>query len=121
MSLRTIVVIIVGLLLLYGMFTVGLPFMLALLVALFLEPLIQLMMRKLRMNRVIAAVTASTLFTLAVLGLFFLIGVKIFTEVNAFLRNLPRFIEQANGIIQELLGRAQTAYDNMPEEVVVQI
>lgn len=121
MSLRTVFVIIVGLAVLYLMFTAGLPFMLALLVALFLEPLIQLMMRKLKMNRVVAAVTASTLFTLAVLGLFFLIGVKIYSEVMAFLRNLPRFVEQANAIIQDLLTRAQTAFDNMPEEVVVTI
>lgn len=121
MSLRTVFVIIIGLIVLYLTFTAGLPFMLALLVALFLEPLIQLMMRKLRMNRVVAAVSASTLFTLAVLGLFFLIVVKIYSEVMAFLRNLPKFVEQANSIIKDLLNRAQTAFDNMPDEVVMQI
>lgn len=121
MSLKTIFVIIVGLLLLYGMFTVGMPFMLALLVALFLEPVIQFFMRKLKMNRVVAAVTTSTLFTLAMLGLIFLIGVKIYSEVAGFLRNLPKFIEQANLIIQDLLVRAQAVFDNLPAEVVVQI
>jgi sporulation integral membrane protein YtvI len=121
MSLKTVFVIIVGLAVLYLMFTAGLPFMLALLVALFLEPLVQLMMRKLKMNRVVAAVTASTLFTLVVVGLFFLIMVKIYSEVMAFLRNLPKFVEQANLIVQDLLEKTQTAFDELPADVVVTI
>jgi sporulation integral membrane protein YtvI len=121
MSMRTIFFIILGLAVLYVMFTAGLPFMLALLVALFLEPVIQFMMRKLRMNRLAAALVTSTLFTLAVVGLFFLILVKVYSETMGFLRNLPKFIEQANTIIQDLLARAQTAFDNMPAEAVVTI
>ena len=45
MSPKTVILMVLGLLLLYGLFTIGLPFLLALVTAIFLDPLTSLLMR----------------------------------------------------------------------------
>lgn len=118
MSIRTIVLIAVGLLLIYLMFTVGAPFLLALVVAIFLEPLTGFMMKRFRLNRLVAAVISSTLFTVILVGLIVLLGMKIIAELIAFLEKVPQYFENANTFVDDLLVDARGLYQNLPPDAI---
>ena len=100
MSIRNLVVIVLGLGFLYGLFTVGFPFLLALVVAIFIEPANAFIMRWLRVNRMVAATVSSTLFILIVLASMFLIGLKIFSEMAALFQRMPGYVRTASVYIQ---------------------
>ncbi|MEX1030778.1 MAG: sporulation integral membrane protein YtvI [Paenibacillaceae bacterium] len=121
MSLKLVVFVVVGLLALYGLFTVGFPFLLALIIAIFLEPLVQLFMKIPRLSRIAAATMVCSLFTIVMLGLMYLIGLKVISEFLAFLKKLPNYLTDANMLIQETVVDLQKQYDELPDDVVSQI
>ncbi|MNZ68566.1 AI-2 transport protein TqsA [compost metagenome] len=118
MSIKTIIFVALGLLLLYLMFTVGAPFLLALVIAIFLEPLNQFFMKRFRMNRLVAATTSSSIFTLLLIGLIALLGVKIVAELIAFFKKVPQYFENANGIVDDLMDQAQSILSNFSPDAV---
>ncbi|GBG11401.1 sporulation integral membrane protein YtvI [Paenibacillus sp. MY03] len=118
MSIRTIVLIAVGLLLIYLMFTVGAPFLLALIVAIFLEPLTVFLMKRFRLNRLVSAVISSTLFTVILVGLIVLLGMKIIAELIAFLEKVPNYFENASTFVDNLLVDARGLYQNLPPDAI---
>ena len=118
MSVKSIISIAVALLLIYLLFTVGAPFLLALVVAIFLEPLNGLFIKKFRMNRLTAATISSSLFTIILLGLIGLLGVKIVAETIALFQKMPGFVENANHIIDKLLVDARSLLQTMPPDAV---
>ncbi|MFC4102816.1 sporulation integral membrane protein YtvI [Paenibacillus xanthanilyticus] len=121
MSLKQVLTAAAGLIFLYLLFTVGAPFLLALLVAIFLEPLNRLFMGKFRLNRLAAAVISCTLFTVLLIGLFIGIGVKLFAEVIAFWDKAPRVVGEANTYIQTTIDSAKELYAHMPPDAASQL
>lgn len=107
MPVRMLLLMGVSLAFLYLLFTVGAPFLLALVAAIFLEPLTVLMMKKTHMNRLAASTISSSLFTVMLLGLLGLIGMKLVSELRAFFDKLPGMLEDANVYIRDLLEQAQ--------------
>src|SRR5690554_1597234 len=104
MSIKSVLLVVIGLLFLYGLFTAGFPFLLALIIAIFLEPVVQLFMKIPRITRVAAASLVCSLFTIVVLGLMYLIGLKVISEFLAFLRKLPSYLTTANELTQETVA-----------------
>lgn len=121
MSIKAIVSIAVALLLLYLLFTVGAPFMLALVIAIFLEPVTQFFIKKCKLNRLISSTISSVLFTLVLLGVVVLLGVKIFAEVNAFLQKVPQYLNNAGNFFDYILVESQHLFENMPPDVAQQL
>jgi sporulation integral membrane protein YtvI len=105
MPLRTVLFMACALIFLYLLFTAGAPFLLALVAALFLEPLNELLMRRLKMNRLAASTVSSSLFTAALIGLIVLIGMKLVGQLIAFWGNVPNYLNGANAYLQQLLDR----------------
>lgn len=116
MSVKAILSIAVALLLLYLMFTVGAPFLLALVIAIFLEPLNKLFMQKFKMNRLFAATLSSSLFTLLLLGAIALLGVKIVAELIAFFQKVPLYFDNASTYVDQLMQNANLLYENLPPD-----
>lgn len=116
MSLRTLVILGLGLLVLYGMFTVGLPFLLALMTAIFLEPINKVLIRQARLNRFAAATLVSTLFTLVAMLLVYLLGTKIVTELVQYWKNIPIYINEAKTYIDNATEQTQLFYNSLPPE-----
>lgn len=108
MPMRQLMLMIFALVFLYLLFTTGAPFLLALVVAIFLEPLTQLLMNRTKMNRLAASTVSSTLFTVVLLGLMALIGMKVVTELTAFLGNVPDYLSNASDYLQQLIEKAQS-------------
>jgi len=117
--LRNVLIIALGLAFLYALFTVGSPFLLALVFAIFLEPLNGLSMRYLKMNRIAAATITCTAFVAAVLGIIYLLIAKIVSEIIALIRNLD--FNELNALVLEAVARLETLTVNMPPDVAENI
>ena len=111
--------IVLGLAFLYALFTVGAPFLLALLFAIFLEPLNGAMMRYLKMNRLVAGTITSTALVILMLGLFYLLVAKIVSEVIGLIRNFN--FQELSLLVMQLLDRLDALTIDMPEDVAANI
>ena len=107
MSLRTVLIMVLSLAFLYALFTVGAPFLLAIVIAIFLEPAISLLMQTGRMNRLAASTFICSLFTLLMLGLSYWLGVKVISEMIDFMKNAPAYFNDANTYVQQTMERTQ--------------
>lgn len=121
MNLKTIIGIALGLLFLYGVFTVGSPFLLAVVFAIFLEPLVKLLTRVAKLNRVAASVSVCTTFTLTLLFLAYLLGAKVYTEVVGFVKKAPGYLDEINQYFNNTAGRTEGLYDSLPETTAIQL
>ncbi|GGG26621.1 sporulation integral membrane protein YtvI [Paenibacillus abyssi] len=121
MSVKALVMIGVGLALLYLFFTVGAPFMLALVVAIFMEPLTQLFIRTFRTNRLVAATISSTLFTIVLIGLMALLGVKVVAELIAFWDKVPQYVGEANTYVQQTISNLEVYFSRLSPEAAAQL
>ncbi|NOU95972.1 sporulation integral membrane protein YtvI [Paenibacillus sp. LMG 31456] len=116
MPLKTIVFIVVSILLLYGLFTVGFPFLLALLIAILLEPVVLWMMRKFRFNRIVSAAITCSLLIAGILSAFFLIGLKIYLEFVEFVGKIPMILSEVDLFVKEALTGQGIIYRSFPVE-----
>ncbi|MEK3734038.1 MULTISPECIES: sporulation integral membrane protein YtvI [Paenibacillus] len=107
MSIKQLIFIGLGLFLLYMMFTVGAPFLLAIVIAISLEPLNRLMIRNMKINRIGAVTITSTLFLLLLLLLVYVIGLQVFSQLVEYWSRAPIYFEGANEILQETILQAQ--------------
>ncbi|OXM84250.1 sporulation integral membrane protein YtvI [Paenibacillus rigui] len=121
MSLRTILFCAMGIVLLYGLFTIGFPFLLAMLIAIFLEPLVQFAVKYGRMNRVLAAIVICTLFTGMVLGFFSLIGFKMVSETIQFWKNAPDYLNDAKLFFDDTTEKTRLFYSTLPHGLAEQL
>jgi sporulation integral membrane protein YtvI len=121
MSWKTILVLITGLAFLYALFTVGFPFLLAIVIAIFLEPLIQLLMKYARFNRIAAATTVCTLFTIVTLLLLYLLGLKIISELVVLSRKIPGYWQQLTLLIEDFMDRTALFFDSLSPEMARQL
>ncbi|GLI05083.1 sporulation integral membrane protein YtvI [Paenibacillus tyrfis] len=121
MSLRTIVFCVLGAVLLYGMFTIGFPFLLAMLIALLLEPIVLLLTRMFRSGRVTVSAVVCTLFTGSLLGFVYLIGFKIVTELIQFWKNASVYLSDAKLFIEDSSVRNKLFYKLLPYDVAEQV
>lgn len=108
MPIRTLLLMGFSLAFLYLLFTVGAPFLLALVAAIFLEPLTLFLMNKANMNRMAASTISSTAFTIVLLGLMALLGMKIVSELGNFFNKLPEMLNNASKYITNLLEQLQS-------------
>jgi len=121
MNLKTIIGIALGLGLLYGLFTVGSPFLMAMIIAIFLEPLVRLVSGTFRFGRIAASVFVCSLFTLLMMFLSYLLGAKVFTELVAFTKRAPGYLNDANVYFQDMVDQMELLYNSMPEESAEQV
>ncbi len=121
MPIKTLIIIILGLGFLYGLFTIGSPFLLAMIVAIFLEPFHAFLMKYARVGRMTAVTIGCTLFTLLVLGLFYLLGVKVFSELVVLWEKAPMYLNNANMYIHEAIAKTRLFYETLPEDAAKQL
>ncbi|MCZ8513452.1 sporulation integral membrane protein YtvI [Paenibacillus filicis] len=121
MSLRTIVFCALGLVLLYGLFTTGFPFLLAMLVAILLEGLVLLVMRLTRAGRGVASALVCTLFTALLFGFVYLIGFKMIVELIQFWKNAPDYLNEARLFFEDATAKTRVFYETLPYSLAVQI
>jgi sporulation integral membrane protein YtvI len=114
--LRTIGFMAAAILLLYLMFTVGFPFLLALIVAILLEPFVGWLQRGLKLNRVMSALTVCSLFLIGALALVIFIGLTIFNEFVEYMGKVPAIISEADRFVREAVVGEGILYRSFPED-----
>ncbi|MEC0231112.1 sporulation integral membrane protein YtvI [Paenibacillus alba] len=121
MSPKTALIMVLGMILLYGLFTIGLPFLLALVTAIFLDPLTSLLTRAIKVNRFVAATIISTLFTLLTLTLVYFIGLNVVTEIIDLGRKAPNYMAEVNKYVDQAVLKTQVFYDSLSPEMAAQV
>ncbi|NOU92301.1 sporulation integral membrane protein YtvI [Paenibacillus sp. LMG 31456] len=121
MSLRTILFCAIGVVLIYGMFTIGFPFFMALVIAIFLERLIQGIMKYARLGRGLAAAIVCTFFTAAMLGFFYLVGFKIVSELIQFWKDAPDYLNNAQRFLEDTSEKTRSFYSTLPAGLAKQL
>jgi sporulation integral membrane protein YtvI len=121
MSIRAVIGIIVGLLLLYALFTVGFPFLLALIVAIFLEPLTLAIAKYGKTSRLISGSIISTMFTLITSALFYLIGFNIISQLVQFAQRVPDYYGGAQSYVEQLNTQTRLFYESLSPQVAQQL
>ncbi|MEO3943950.1 sporulation integral membrane protein YtvI [Gorillibacterium sp. CAU 1737] len=106
MSIRNLVSLLILSLLLYGLFHYGAPFLLALVLALLLDPIVKLMMRVNRISRRLASILVCTLFTLLLILLIYGLGNKLVKETTEFVKTLDtdQIITQVTATAENMMN-----------------
>lgn len=121
MKVGTLLIIALGLGLLYGLFTVGSPFLFAIVIAILLEPIVKLVAKWCRGNRTVASVIVCTLFTLLMLFIVYLLGAKIISELIALTKKAPGYIRDLNQYFKDLTVQLEDILVNLPSETAEQV
>ena len=121
MPVKSIIFFIVCLILLFALFTVGSPFLLALLAAILLEPINTWIMKYARLNRFAASTVTCTAFLLSMLGGFVFLSVQVATQLREYWGNIPVYINELNIYINDTITRTELFYETLSPEKAEQI
>ncbi|HEX7056568.1 MAG TPA: sporulation integral membrane protein YtvI [Bacilli bacterium] len=121
MSGKTLILIALGLGFLYGLFTIGFPFLLAIVIAIFLEPFNVLLIKYARMNRMVASTIVCTVFSVLLSLVIYWLGLKIISEIINYLGKAPDYLTGVNDLIQEGLKKTQLFYETLPSDTAAQL
>lgn len=116
MTKRSLFIIVFGLAFLYALFTIGLPFLLALVVVLFIEPFTKLIMRYLNIGRTAAGTISSSVFTLGLLVVIYLIGVKLLSELMSFLDYAINNFHHVSDYFQNASRNLEMFFETLAED-----
>lgn len=117
MSLKQIILIALGLAFLYGLFTVGAPFLLAFIFAMLIEPLNVMFIRYLKMKRIWAATISCTLFVAILLASLYLLGLQVLVQMTNFLKNTPYYFQNVQNYLMELTKQGQGMLDSLSPDM----
>lgn len=113
MSVKMVLYALIGIILLYLLFTVGSPFLFALLIAVFLEPLIALSAKWTKLKRGFISPVVCSLFLLSLMAISYGLGAKIITETIQLSRRAPVLMLEANGIFNQAVNRVTSMLDKI--------
>lgn len=116
MSGKQLIFIALGLVLLYGTFTVGAPFLLAFIIAIFLEPLVGFLISRLKMSRVVACTISCSVFLVLLFVMAYILGLQLFIQLVEYWRNAPAYFQSANDFLQNTIVQAEGLFKQLPAE-----
>jgi len=110
-----------GLGLLYALFTVGMPFLLAIVIAIFLETPVLALMKGLKLNRIAASTIVCTVFLLVLFGVAYWIGAGAVAQLLEFINKMPVYLDEVSKYFNETVAKTQLLYNSLPEDVAAQV
>lgn len=116
MSIRTIFFMALGLFLLYGLFTIGFPFLLALLFVILLEPLVKYIGKRMKISRNFSAIIVSTLFSIVILLSLILLFSKAAKEIVGLSISLIKVLKQMAANADFYSTKTETLFLSLPPE-----
>lgn len=117
MSGKQVLFIALSLLFIYGLFTIGSPFLLAALVAISIEPANVFLMRRLKLNRITASTMTCTIFLLLILLMVYIVGLQVYTQLVEYWKNAPSYFASANDFIKQTIIQAEGAFDRLQPDM----
>lgn len=93
------------------------PFIIALAISSFIEPLIRFLMTKLRTSRKVAALISLLLVVVIFGSLLVLLVIRFYREAQSLYQSLPSYFPEINKNISDLINKGSNIYFGLPEEV----
>ena len=97
------------------------PFLIAFIISLMLEPCIRFIMRKTKLKRKTSSIIVFLIAIILILGLVIWAGITLVTEASNLLTGLNGYIEQGAELIQELLAKIDLSKLQIPENIMTTI
>ncbi|HEY4552174.1 MAG TPA: sporulation integral membrane protein YtvI [Bacillaceae bacterium] len=116
--LVAILLILVAALILYYILPVSVPLISALITALLLEPLVKLVMEKLKCKRHLSVLAVFTLFALVLGASIFFISTKVVTQGIKLIEESPSYLNNVTEMWSGLEKRFTSAAQDLPKEMV---
>lgn len=95
-----------------------LPFLIAFIISLMLEPCIRLIMRKTKLRRKTSSIIVFVVAIVLIVGLLVWTGVNIVSEASNLLTSLNEYFEKGYNLLQDLLGKIDFSKFRLPEEIM---
>ncbi|CAI8904726.1 MULTISPECIES: sporulation integral membrane protein YtvI [unclassified Brevibacillus] len=121
MTIRKMIILL--LVLAVGLFLLpySVPFLLALLTAILVEPLVLFLIKRLRMNRMSAVIASFFLFLISFGIVLYWIGTQIVIQGIDLAQRLPAFSQHIFELVESYLMSWETYYESLPAETVSEI
>lgn len=97
------------------------PFLLALLTAILLEPVVLFLVRSLRVNRLAAVIGSFLVFLLGFAAIAYWLGTQIVVQSVDLAQRLPAYSQHLFEYLESTFGRWELYYSTLPAEIVIQI
>lgn len=114
-------VIIAAGLLVYFVFPVAIPLILAFITAAMLDPLVRITHRKAKLSRNLAVLFIFLIFLSLMLLIGYFITTKVVAEVIRFAENIPVYVNVLNSVWQSLQSQLNTLSHDVPQEFVDEV
>ena len=95
-----------------------LPFLIAFIISLMLEPCIRLIMRKTKLRRKTSSIIVFVVAIVIIVGLLVWAGVTIVSEASNLLTSLNEYFEKGYNLLQDLLAKIDFSKFELPEEMM---
>lgn len=110
--------IVIGALLFYFILPISIPLIVAILTAIMLEPIVQIIHRKLKLNRQLAITLVFTVFTLLLALVTFFVVTKVVAQGIKFIEDAPIYINNVTQMWHQYEEHFEKAAQDFPAEVV---
>lgn len=117
MSIQNIIYLSLAIFTLYALFTVGFPFLMAFLIALMLEPVIQMFAKILKGKRIFSSLLVCSSFTVILFGVGYLVVVKGVTEGISLSKTIVAFIKENYQEITQSTDRTQSLITSFSKDL----
>ena len=117
---RKILILIFSIILIYGAFKLSvfyMPFLIAFIIALLLEPIIKFLMKKTKLKRKTSSIIIFAISILIIIGLLVLGISTLISESANVLNNLNMYSEKAYNTIQNITNKVDVSQLKIPEEL----
>ena len=119
--IKNIFILVISIVFVYFTFKLAIfymPFLIAFILSLILEPIIRLLMKKVKLSRRTSSIIIFIIAISIIIGAVAWIVTTLVTETTKLLSNLNSYIDTAYSIFQNLISKFDLSRFNIPEEVM---
>lgn len=113
-----VILILIGIYLAFKLSIFYMPFLVAFIISLIIEPAIKCIMRKTKLTRRTSSIIIFTIATILIVGIFSWLTITLFSESSSLLQGLNEYIDKAYIQYQKLISKFNFDKINLTEEMV---
>lgn len=95
-----------------------LPFLIAFIISLMLEPFIRFIMRKVKLKRRTSSIIVFTISIIIIVGLLVWVGVTLVSEASNLLTSLNEYFEKGYALVQDIIAKIDFSKFHIPENIM---
>ena len=119
--IKNIVILIFSIVIVYLFFKLAvffMPFLIAFIISIMIEPIIRFIMKKTKLTRRVSSVIVFILAIAIICGILFWTVTTLITEVSNLLENLNSYIDTGYNFFQKIISNIDLSKFNIPDEVM---